>query len=128
MSRRRTRRRRGHVRTTIRDIVLLIVFCVVVWVAGHLLAIAVVAAIGAGAFWGVRRLRGRRRPRTGPGRTRARQDPRRTPAATVPFPAVSAGPDPADQIRQLEAVTGRPIETVIESYRLIQSKYNGGQP
>jgi hypothetical protein len=101
MSRRRTRRRRGHVRTTIRDIVLLVVFCVVVWVAGHLVLLAVVAAAGAGVFWGARRL-GRRRPRTFPGRPRVRQDPQRAPAATtVPIRAVSAGPDPAANARSL---------------------------
>lgn len=121
------RRRRGHVRTTVRDLLLLVVLCAVVWLAGHLFLFAVVAALGAGGFFAGRRYR-RRKPRAVPGRARVRQAVRRPQAATTtPFPAIPAGPDPSDQIARLEAVTGRDIETVIESYRLRQQKY-GGRP
>lgn len=114
MSRRRARRS-SRARTTIRDLVLLLVLCVAVGVLDiirHYGWLILTAALIAGAFWLARRARRWHRGLKVP------------PAATAaPFSAIPAGPDPADQIAELERVCGRPIEAVISSYEHIQRQY-----
>jgi hypothetical protein len=122
---RRIRRRGSRVRRTFRDVILLVALCVVVWLAGHLALLAVVVALGAGGFElgrRVERRRGVRRPRVA---RISRAALAQAPADTRPLPVA---PGAADQLAELEHVTGRPIEAVIESYRLIQSRYSGRRP
>jgi hypothetical protein len=123
-----TRRSRRRSRHLVRDLGLfaaLMSVAAVLDLAEHLGLLLLAVAVGAGAFEAGRRVerhrrgRARRQPAGRPARVRQAKGS----ADTRPPPVVPAA---ADQLAELERVTGRPIEAVIESYRLIQSKYRGG--
>lgn len=130
---RRTRRRRHDV-GLVRGLLLLAMLVLVVGaldMAEHLGLLVLLLVLAAGGF-GLGRRYERRRGQAAAVSPRARSaaaSRKRPPAATTaPLAAIPARPDPADQIATLERVCGRPIEAVIESYRLIQSRYSGGRP
>jgi hypothetical protein len=75
----------------------------------HLALLAVACGPAAVAFWAGRRWE------------------RRKSAATGPAPRPVQGPDRAAQVAELERLAARPIEAVIESYKVIQRKYGGSR-
>jgi len=96
-------------------------------VAEHFGLIILAVALGAGGFAAGRRYERRRSPgcTTAP---RVRQDPRKPSAATTaPFGAIPAGPRPADQLAELERLSGRPIEAMLATYRRVACYHHGGQ-
>ena len=96
-------------------------------VAEHVALLAAVALPVAAAFWLGRRYE-RRKARGGTTAPRVRQDPRKPSAATTAsFGAIPAAPHPGDQLAELERLSGRPIDSIISSYRVIQRKYGGQQ-
>ncbi len=97
-------------------------------VAEHFGLLILTVALITGAFCAGRRYE-RRKPRLSANGARPWRGARNTPAATtMPFSVIPAGPDPADQIRQLEQLAGRPMDAILASYRRVARYHRGGQP
>ena len=75
----------------------------------HLALLAVACGPAAAAFWAGHRWE------------------RRKSATARPAPRAARGPDRAAQVAELERLAARPIEAVIESYKVIQRKYGGSR-
>jgi hypothetical protein len=107
MSPRRRRRRGVPLWAALAVFAVMFAFGVAVDAVEHLALLAVACGPAVVAFWAGRRYE------------------RRRSAAPRPAQAVPRGPDRAAQVAELERLAARPIEAVIESYKVIQRKYGG---